>query len=100
MKLDLRKPNLREVPVGTIVITSIGHEFELLIRENGKESWRDLTSGLVWHDREDTEMTHYEAMNKFPQTADKRLPTIEEFEEAEKHGVREILPLIPGNLFA
>ena len=94
MKIDLRKPDLRKTLLGTVVITTTGHEFELIALKNGKESWRDLTSGLIWHDIEDDKITHYEAMEKFPQTADKRLPTIEEFEGAEKHGFREVLPNI------
>lgn len=94
MKIDLRKPDLRIVSVGTIVITSKGFEFELIDRDtDDKETWKDLTSGLKWFDKEDKNYTHDQAMELF-KSPEKRLPTIEEFEEAEEHGFREVLPNI------
>src|ERR1035437_8937640 len=95
MKIDLRTPDIRTCEVGTIVISKTGHEFELLERTNGKDVWKDLTSGLVWFDMEKEKYTHNEAVEKFKD----RLPTIEEFAEAEKHGFRDILPNIEDRWF-
>lgn len=86
--IDLRTPNLRDVPVGTEVKTSKGFVFVLIVRKDGKESWKDDTSGLTWHDTEDRNCTHHEAVEKFKDS----LPTIEEFKTAEEHGFREVLP--------
>lgn len=88
MKIDLRKPNLRELEVGTVVISTKGFEFELVLKENGKESWKDLTSGVTWHDIEDKRYDHIEAVKEFKD----KLPTKEEFEIAESHGFRSVLP--------
>lgn len=88
MKIDLRKPNLRDVPVGIIVITSKGFEFELIERTQGKEKWKDLTSGITWYDVEEGKYTHYQAVEKFGEN----LPTKEESQTAEEHGFREVLP--------
>jgi len=92
MRIDLReKQNLRKVPTGTIVISEKGFEFELMSRDgDGRESWKDTTSGLVWHDRESEDYNHRQAVEKFGD----KLPTIEEFTEGEKHGFRDVLPNI------
>lgn len=90
MKIDLRKPDLRTIEVGTIVISSKGFEWEIISRSLGKESWKDLTSGLLWADKEEGRFTHYAAIEKFKDT----LPTKKEWEQAEEHGVRDILPNI------
>ena len=89
--IDLRLPqyNLREVKTGTLVITSQGFKFKLVKRtKDGKESWKDLTSGIIWHNKEDSYYTYEEAITKFGES----LPTKEDFETAETHGFREILP--------
>lgn len=88
--IDLRQPkyDLRKVEVGTVVITSKGFEFRLMTREQGKESWLDCTSKVIWYDREDETYTHYEAIERFKDA----LPTIEEFQKAEEHGFREVCP--------
>lgn len=88
--IDLRQPkhDFRTVAVGTIVITSAGFKFKLMARKKGKESWKDISTKLTWHDREDEIYTHYKAVEKFGGS----LPTIQEFQEAEKHGFREVLP--------
>lgn len=91
MKVDLRQPNLRKVPIGTIVITTKGFEFQ----KCRLDSWKDLTSGLLWHDTKPGKYTHHEAVEKFGG----KLPTIQEFEVAEKHGFREVLPNIQGYWF-
>ena len=89
--IDLRVPkhDFRKVKTGTIAITSKGFKFKLVKRtKDGKESWKDLTSGIIWHNKEDSYYTHDEAVTKFGD----KLPTKEEFEVAESHGFREILP--------
>lgn len=86
--IDLRKPDLRIARVRTIVITSKDFQWELLSREEGKEVWKDLTSGLIWKDIEDQKYTYDEALEIFKNS----LPAKEEFEIAEKHGIREVLP--------
>ena len=89
--IDLRVPkhDLRKVKTGTLVITSKGFKFKLVKRtKDGKESWKDLTSGIIWYDKEDSNYTYEEAITKFGES----LPTKEDFETAETHGFREILP--------
>lgn len=88
-KIDLRTPNLMEVKPGTIVITSKGFEFERV--NSTEETWLDLTTGLMWFDREPEMYNYDQAMDKFNKP-ERRLPTIEEFTEAEGHGFREVLP--------
>jgi len=65
--------------------TSSGHTWSMT--ENG---WLDESSGLVWkcEDEEGT-YTYDDAIAKFGES----LPTKEEWELAEKHGVREVLSL-------
>lgn len=75
----------------TIRITSNGYKFQDM--ENG--AWKDLATGITWHDVEPEKYTHYQAVEKFGD----RLPTIEEFETAEKHEFREILPNIKNRWF-
>jgi hypothetical protein len=88
LETNLRILVLRNVSVGHIVTTSKGFSFQLVSRKDKKESWLDLTSKLIWHDREDRTYNYYEAMEKF----DNQLPTIEEYKTAELHGFCEILP--------
>jgi hypothetical protein len=86
-------------------------------RSTGKfyEVWKDSTSGLLWGDRLDSNYTHYNAVElsvdgkrvvsekacagdeaKRANTGLREktfgLPTIEEFQQAEKDGVREVVP--------
>lgn len=93
--IDLRTPDLREVPVGTKVITSNGFMFVLMNREAGKESWRDEATGLIWHNLEDGKFNHNQAVEKFRD----KLPTKEEFETVEEHGFREVLPNMKNQWF-
>ncbi len=52
------------------------------------EGWEDLTSGLVWkYEDEEGTYTYDDAMSRFGES----LPSKEEWEVAEKHGVREVL---------
>lgn len=95
--IDLRKPDLRLIEVGTVVITSKGFEWELIERKAGKEAWLDRTSKLVWEDLEDDKtMTHYEAMEKYGD----KLPSKEIFEQGEEHGMREVLPNMDHAFFS
>jgi len=90
MKIDLKKPDLRKVEIGTEVITSSGHSFVLLSRDSdGKESWKDESSGLIWSSKEEGNYSHDEAVKKFKD----RLPSKQEFEIGEEHGIREVLDL-------
>lgn len=59
-----------------------------------QEGWKDNITGLIWYPKETRIFTHHEAMNL--ETETKRLPTKEEFEEAEKHGIRELLEITFG----
>jgi hypothetical protein len=89
--IDLRPPNLADVEVNTKVITSKGYSFTLTKKDNaGNQYWHDNTSGLIWGPVEQGKFSHHEATAKFGNM----LPTKEEFEEAEKHGFREVIPRI------
>jgi hypothetical protein len=91
LTIDLRKHNLREAAVGTIVITSKGFVFERV----SKDQWKDLTTGLKWFYPEEKRMIHHQAVETYS-TDDKRLPTKGEFEIAEEHGFREVLEIDSG----
>jgi len=57
--------------------------------------WKDIMSGLVWaYEDEPNKYKYDDAIAKFG----KSLPTKEEWELAEKHGVREVLSL-HGNMY-
>jgi len=76
----------------TLVHSVSGHRWKFIEYYDGdKEKWMDVQTGLVWCDVEDDTMTHYKAIELF-NTDDKRLPTKEEWEEAEKHEIRFVLP--------
>lgn len=99
--IDLRTPDLRDpktCPVGTIVISTKGFNFKLVERTvDGKESWLDETSDLIWHDVEEGKYNHYQAQEKFG----KSLPTKEKLKEAKSCGLFEsgILPNTAGHWF-
>lgn len=90
--IDLRKPNLKELSVGTVVITSKGFNFELTQFVKGKQYWKDLSTGLVWLPKEEEKFSWDAAVAKFNTS----LPTIEEFELAEEHGFREVVSDMDG----
>jgi len=76
----------------TLVQSASGHEWKFIEYYDGdKEKWMDMKTGLVWYDVEDGMMNHRKAIELF-NTDDKRLPTKEEWEEAEKHEIRFVLP--------
>ena len=87
MNIDLRKYNLREVPIGTVVTTSKGFNFELIGRFETDEHWLDVTSGLVWMPKNPAQFTHNMVMEKFGDS----IPTRTMVEEGENHGFREVL---------
>lgn len=86
MIIDLREPDLTDLPNGTEVITSKGFHWNY-----GDNCWKDLTSGLVWLSTLDGMYNHFQATEL--QNKSRRLPTKEEFKEAEKHGIREIIDM-------
>lgn len=88
MKIDLRRPNLREVPIGVIVISSKGYEWELINRDEKHETWKDLTTGIIWFDKTTGKFTFDDALEKFGHT----IPTGEEWRIFQNHGGAEILP--------
>lgn len=87
MIIDLRKPDLKNATLDTKVITSKGFTFT-----RTEDGWRDDETGLVWHYSTYWRGTHYEAQKKFGD----KLPSKEQFEEAEKHGFREVLEIKSG----
>src|ERR1039458_9749869 len=90
MKIDLRKPDLKSAEIGTVVITEKGFEFERV-----EKGWEDSETKLTWFYPELGGLNHYEAMEKY-NSHSKRIPTKEEFEDAEKHGFREVLGINSG----
>jgi len=86
-----------------------------------KEVWKDSKSGLLWGDAQDKRYMHYNAIaldsnnNVISETACKSdegkaanaqigekafgLPTKQEFGQAEKNGVREVVPNMRGRWF-
>ena len=90
MKIDLRKPDLKAVEIGTVVITTKSFEFERV-----EKGWMDLETKLTWFYPEPGRLNQHKAMEKY-NSPSKRLPTKEEFEDAEKHGFREVLEIDSG----
>lgn len=88
MKLRLFKMTIdlsfKDVEVGTKVKTREG--FVWIKMTNG---WKDKRTGLIWTDEEKGTYTHYEAVEKFGSS----LPTKQDFETAEKHGIRAIIDM-------
>lgn len=80
MIIDL---SLKELPVGAQVKTRNGFIFTKL----GQDHWRDETARLDWLPGEKTNINHYDAEKLGT------LPTKDQFIEAEKHGIREILDM-------
>lgn len=95
--IDLRISDLRNLKPGIEVISQKGFAFTFLGKtEQGKEIWLDQTSGLKWFEDDNGEgLNWYQSMEKF-NSPEKRLPSKEEFELAEKHGFRDVLPKIEG----
>jgi hypothetical protein len=63
-------------------VTSKGYTWTKINSE-----WKDETSGLIWKDEEVDTYNYNEAIAKFGNS----LPTKEEYEQAELHGIREVL---------
>ena len=89
--IDLRRPDLRTIQPKTTVITTKGFAWQLLSRTPEGETWEDMTSKLIWLPATDERATWDRAMAK--QNGMQSLPTKEEYEEAEKHGIREVLEM-------
>lgn len=71
------------IKIGFQKFTSKGYAW--LATNNG---WKDLASGLTWkYEDEEGTFVFDEAVAKFGAS----LPTKKEYEEAEKHGIREVL---------
>lgn len=66
--------------------------------EQRPEGWLDTISGLLWLPIEFEKYTYETAMKLF-NTPNKRLPTKEEWEVAELHGIREVFNDIEYNYF-
>ena len=74
--------------------------FSVIAEKDGFKVMRDNSTGLIWSDRVTKKMDHYQAC-KLDYLDDPafcglnlewRLPTIEEYEEAEKNNIRDALP--------
>lgn len=86
MKFDMRPPKFPEVvEIGDIVVTTKGFEFECIAVSGKNRFWRDLITGITWHPAE-AGIYNLEDSGAFQD----RLPSKDEFEEAEKHGIREL----------
>lgn len=84
MTLEQTK-HLLKVRMGYEVTTSTGHTWIPV-----SEGWLDTTSKLVWkYEDEEGEYTFDDAVSRFGES----LPSKAEWEEAEKHGIREVLDL-------
>lgn len=94
--IDLTKPDLRKIPIGERVKTAKGFVWQLKERDGDKETWLDETTKITWHDPKVSGINHYQAIEMFQD----KLPTKEEFEVAEEHGVREVMDLREKNLWS
>jgi hypothetical protein len=81
--IDLTRPDLTKLPTGELVKTTKGFIWEVI----GAGLWKDQTTGLTWGPIHKEKLNHYQATEKYRD----KLPIREEFEEAEKHGIREVL---------
>lgn len=77
--------DLETCPIGEQVKTRKG----TIWTHVGLHSWKDESSGLTWFPENPGRYNHKETMDL--ENDKQRLPTKEEFEEAEKHGIREVL---------
>lgn len=96
--IDLNGPDIRTVPINTLVKTRTGFIWKLLSRTlTNKETWLDQTSTLIWLPEEPKTYTYIKALKL--ETNEKRLPTMQEFKQAELHGIREILASMENKQF-
>jgi hypothetical protein len=82
MIIDL---SFKKLAVGCRIKTKKGFFWKKI----AKDMWLDESSRLVWMPEKNKKLNHNDAQKL--QNKTKRLPTKEEFEKAEKHGIREIL---------
>lgn len=85
-KMKIIDLSFKDLKIGDVVKTKEGFTWVVYKKIRKKVYWLDKISGLVWHPVENEKYNHCDAIKKF---ADK-LPTKEEWEEAEKHGIREV----------
>ena len=77
--------HLLKVRMGYEITTSTGHVWTAV-----PTGWRDESTKLTWkYEDEEGKYTYDEAIAKFGEA----LPSKEEWETAEKHGIREVLDL-------
>lgn len=77
--------HLLKVRMGYEITTSTGHTWTAV-----PTGWLDLSTNLVWkYENEEGTYTFDEAVARFGED----LPTKEEYEEAGKHGILEVLDL-------
>ena len=77
--------SIAHVTAPSVKVASTNHIWELT-----ETTAKDLTSGLTWNLKDEAgKYTYDEAVAKFGN----KLPTIEEWDTAEKHSVREVLGL-------
>ena len=67
------------------VVTVNDHQWQYV-----GDGWLDIQTGLIWLEEEKKPYTYDEAMSLFC-SKDKRLPSKEEYEKAEKHGIRSVI---------
>lgn len=83
--------------IGTTITTSSGYTFTLvgLNAADFRQSWRDNTTGITWHDLINNDFTFYRANLYY----DRELPTVNDWTTAETHGIREVVPNMKGYLY-
>jgi hypothetical protein len=96
------KPLVHPMEDTSIIVENKNVKNELHISKSGytwkkePEGYRDMTTNILWYYHTDlTEYTYDEAVAKYGD----RLPTKEEFEEAENHGIREVMTDFKGKFF-
>jgi hypothetical protein len=99
----------RNAAPGFRCATKRGNFFRLVHRSpKGKEFWLDETSGLVWGDVLSERIRRRAAAglcakkteeNSYGATHLSRLPTLQDFADAEAHGFREVLPAMKDHFF-
>jgi hypothetical protein len=82
---------------GFILVTRVASS----LGDRGKEFYKEISSGLIWSFRYSSPVAYSKTreacqsiMSEMPGTTDMnwRLPTIKEFENADKSGIRQALP--------
>lgn len=78
-------------PIGSsCVVNGVAHKTTskgYLFKKVTPYEWLDVSTGLVWSETLRENINHYEAAEVYGD----RLPTRAQFEQAEKHGIREVM---------